>query len=283
MLRDFLITSHGYHPDDITLMMDDKNHPTHLWPTQDRILHQIDRLTSDAPEDCRFFFYLSGHFLNEDCLNRASMRTDSRDDVICADAKPILDGILHDRLVAPLQNVKGANLFALFDCCHSESLLDLERSTRPNKYSRVWKIGPGRLLIDFSTVVRNLFKLSKKYREKDSIVPPPPRRVSTKRRSPPFSKTEKVGELNVICLSACRDGQLAHDDYERELTFSQCFMDAMAANPTIKRLIADIRARYDETHLECSSSESDVVHETWTQEPRYCTGPPTDLTRKVSL
>ncbi|KAF8549032.1 hypothetical protein OG21DRAFT_642573 [Imleria badia] len=112
--------------DDITLMMDDKDHPEHLWPTRSKILHQIDQLTSDAPEDCHFFFYFSGHALEEEGLDRASMRADGRDgEIVGADGKPILDYILHDRLVTPLQNVKGSTLFALFDCCHSESLLGM--------------------------------------------------------------------------------------------------------------------------------------------------------------
>ncbi|KAI9567420.1 hypothetical protein HD554DRAFT_2107086 [Boletus coccyginus] len=228
-------------------MMDDKNHPKHLWPTHDRILHQIGRLTSDAPED------FSGHCLKEDCpQDRASMRADGKDDeIVCADAKPIPGHILHDRLVEPLRNVKGSKLFTLFDCCYSECLLDLKRGIGPNKYSRVWKIGPGQLFIG---------------------------EASTKWRSPPASKTEEVGELSVICLSACRDGQLAHDDCERELTFTKsiCDLEIRRLIRSTRGLVADIQARYDETYLLGSSSESDVTHETWTQEPR-------DLTRKVSL
>ncbi|KAI9567419.1 caspase domain-containing protein [Boletus coccyginus] len=190
-LRDFLIASHGYHADDIILMMDDKNHPKHLWPTHDRILHQIDRLTSDAPEDCHFFFYFSGHCLKEDCPDRAGMRADGKDDeIVCADAKPILDHVLHDRLVEPLRNVKGSKLFTLFDCCHSEGLLDLQRGVGPNRYSRVWKIGPGQRFIDLSTVITDLCRpslgalridiksiiveLNKGYRQKHSNVPSGP-------------------------------------------------------------------------------------------------------------
>ncbi|KAF8137475.1 peptidase C14, caspase domain-containing protein [Boletus edulis] len=278
-LRELLIDSHGYHPDDIILMMDDKNLDKHLWPTRDRVLHQIDVLTSNAPEDCHFFFYFSGHGLEEDGGERASMRADGQDgEIVCADAKPILDYILHDRLVTPLQSVKGSKLFALFDCCHSETLLDLQRGSGPNSYSRKWTIGRGQLFKALATVIVKLLELNKlTRRKKRPNDPPPPRRASTKWRSPPVSKTEDVGELSVICLSACRDGQLAHDDCERELTFTKCFMNAMAGKPNItwmdlreelKDLVSDIRKRYDEAYLEEFGSESDLSHETWTQEPR---------------
>ena len=32
------LDSRGYHEDDVTVMMDDKSHPKHLWPTRDRIV-----------------------------------------------------------------------------------------------------------------------------------------------------------------------------------------------------------------------------------------------------
>ncbi|KAF8549045.1 hypothetical protein OG21DRAFT_645052 [Imleria badia] len=151
-LRDFLIGSYGYRMDDITLMMDDKNHPKHLRPTHNKILHQIDQLTSDTPEDCHFFFYFSGHALEEEGLDRASMRANGRDsEIVCADGKPILDYILHDRLVTPLQGVRGSKLFALFDCGHSENLLDLQKGSRQNSYSRMWNIDPGQRFQDLVT------------------------------------------------------------------------------------------------------------------------------------
>ncbi|KAI9461325.1 hypothetical protein HD554DRAFT_2130171 [Boletus coccyginus] len=154
-LRDFLIASHGYHTDDIILMMDDKNHPKHLWPTHGKILHQIDRLTSDAPEDCRFFFYFSGHCLKDGTDNVFLYHTHTHGtlEIVCADAKPILGHA--NRLVTPLQNVKGSKLFTLFDCSHSEGLFDLQRGIGPNKHSRVRKFDPGRLFTG-----QSIFRLS---------------------------------------------------------------------------------------------------------------------------
>jgi len=291
MLQDKLITSHGYHPDNVVLMMDNKRHHKHLWPTYKNIMAQLERLTSNAPENCHILFYFSGHGLEEECVERARMRADGRDsEIICADGKPILDRELHKYLVEPLKNVKGSKLFALFDCCHSESLLDLQRGERPNSYSRAWAVGPGQLFKDVATVIASLSKLDKKH----SHAPRPLRRASTKWLSQPTSNTREEGELSVICLSACRDRQLAHDDCELGLTFTKCFIDAVASKPNItweelrdalKELISEIRMQYEEMRMQESlaSSESHGSYEHWTQDPRFNNSSHTDLTRRVSF
>ncbi|KAN0084229.1 caspase [Tylopilus felleus] len=285
--RDLLIASRGYKIDDIKLMKDERDYPTHLLPTRDNVLRQIDQLTSDAPEDCHFVFYFSGHGLEEEGLDHASTKADGKDgEIVCADGKPILDHILHDRLVKPLQSLKGSKLFALFDCCHSETLLDLQIGSGPNTYSRVWAMGPGQLFINLAIALVHLFKLRTQIRvRKRSNIPRPPRRASTKWRGPPAYETREVGELSVICLSACRNGQTAHDDSERGLTFTKCFIDALGRQPnitwtelrdTLKELIAEIQKNYEEAYLH-------VTHQPWTQEPRYRTTPLMNLNKKVSL
>ncbi|KAG8216850.1 hypothetical protein J3R82DRAFT_7112 [Butyriboletus roseoflavus] len=283
------LPSHGYQADDVILMMDDKNYPEHLWPIREGILAQIDRLTSDPSEDCHFFFYcesctltweqqivtettVSGHGLEAEIDNqdRTSMRANGQDDgqwnysraharaqvsseIVSADGKPILDYVSHsmsvEYFISYLRSVRRCCFQALFNCCHSETLLDLQRANGPNIYSRVWKIGPGQMFKDLATVTANLLKMNKE--RKRNNVPPAPERASSKSRSPPTYQTREVGELSVICLSACRDGQLAHDDRERGLTFTKvkcleyyhiselisshfkCFMNAMAAKPNI--------------------------------------------------
>ncbi|KAF8438558.1 kinase-like domain-containing protein [Boletus edulis BED1] len=59
-LRDHLIDSHGYHSDDVVLMMDDKNLPKELWASRKRILRKIDQLVDNASDTTHFFFYFSG-------------------------------------------------------------------------------------------------------------------------------------------------------------------------------------------------------------------------------
>ncbi|KAG9313448.1 hypothetical protein JVU11DRAFT_5770 [Chiua virens] len=156
-------------------------------------------------------------------------------------------------------------------------------------YSREWRVGPGQLFIDLVIIIVNLLKLCKKCRRKYRNISPPPRRASSGWRGPPASKTEEVGELSVICLSACREGQEAHDDCERELTFTKCFLDVIKRKPNItwtelrdslKQLVSEIQARYEEKWLE---GLIDETYECWAQEPRFSTSSHADLTRKISL
>ncbi|KAG9309189.1 hypothetical protein JVU11DRAFT_10903 [Chiua virens] len=126
--RDYLITFRGYEAEDVIVMADSKVLPKHLWPTRKNILYQIKQLTSEVPEDCRICFYFVGRGLEEEDIGRAGTRADGRNSkIVSADGKPILDNVLHDRLITPLEGVKGSELFALFDCCHSETFPNLRR------------------------------------------------------------------------------------------------------------------------------------------------------------
>ncbi|KAF9225850.1 peptidase C14 [Gyrodon lividus] len=127
-LRGRLIASHGYEAKDVILMLDNQRHPEDLWPTRKNILREMRHLVSDAPEDSQFFLYYSGHGLQEECQD--GEEADGKDEeIVAADGKPILDDLIHIRLITPLERVKGSKLFALFDCCHSETLLAAKRWT----------------------------------------------------------------------------------------------------------------------------------------------------------
>ncbi|KIK96631.1 hypothetical protein PAXRUDRAFT_138048 [Paxillus rubicundulus Ve08.2h10] len=232
-LKDHLIASHSYKEEDVILMLDDKGHERHLWPTHKNILKQIDRLVSDALEDSRFFFYYSGHALQEKYQNKEE--ADGRDEeIVSADGKRILDDLLHVHLIKPLEKVKGSKLFALFDCCHSETLLDLQQTNGPNPYSREWKVESGRVFKGQLWASSNLRipltpGCSKTHCKPVRYCPPVPRQEGESLPGTPTPDTEniapvKVGEaqnLRVICLSACRDSQNARDDDERKMTFTK--------------------------------------------------------------
>jgi len=288
-LRDKLIDSYGYHPNNIVLMMDNKNHPSYLWPTRRRIITQIDVLTKNVPESCNILFYFSGHCLEEEIPDHQHMGADGRDsEIVCADGKPILDYELHNYLVKPLENVKGSKLFALFDCSHSENMLGLQKGKEPNTCSRAWTIGAG-LFEDVATVIVNLMKPKKKSGDEHHISPRPVRRTNYKLPNASTCDTLELGELSVICLSASKDGQLAHDDCERGSTLTKLFIDAMSSKPNItweefrdilQELVSDIRVRYEETSTQKSLLSSEMH---WTQEPRLYFSSHTNLTKIVSL
>ncbi|KIJ57731.1 hypothetical protein HYDPIDRAFT_34843 [Hydnomerulius pinastri MD-312] len=121
-LKDLLLNHYGYKEEDIIVMKDSKGHPPELWPTAKLILRKIDWLVKDASENDQFFFYYSGHGKQTACSHDSEI--DGKDEGIYgANGPSIIDNKLKERLVDPL--IRGSKLFALFDCCHSETILGI--------------------------------------------------------------------------------------------------------------------------------------------------------------
>ncbi|KAH7921700.1 hypothetical protein BV22DRAFT_708482 [Leucogyrophana mollusca] len=128
-LKKLLIDVYGYAEADITVMLDDRTSLNEaggtgdLTPIKNNIIKQIQLLVKGAAPNDQFFFYYSGHGKQVPCKHHSE--PDGMEEAICTcDAKTIVDNALKYYLVEPLP--KGSRLFALFDCCHSETVLDLE-------------------------------------------------------------------------------------------------------------------------------------------------------------
>ncbi|KAF9234249.1 hypothetical protein BU15DRAFT_79206 [Melanogaster broomeanus] len=316
LFKDRLIALYSYEEEDVILMLDDAHHPKHLWPTRKNIVCGLlvpEMLEfSQGSDSCDKYVVCrswsssitatqmadSGHGLQEACPH--DEEADGNDEeIVAADGKPILDDILHNGLIAPLKTMKGSKLFALFDCCHSETLLDLQYGKGPNKYSRTWKVGIGQMFKGIATAIVQFLRLSKTYCKPINYCPPMPTPESENLSSTLISDinnatspevSEETQNLSVICFSACRDNQIARDDNERQLTFTKCFLDANAARPDmswqdlrngLEESINGIGVRYQQ-----SSNENPVEggqRPIWAQEPRCSTTPHTDLTKKMDL
>jgi len=123
LLKSLLIEKFDYPEANIVLMMDDKQLPKHLWPTRKNILKQITNMVSGASANDQFFFYYSGHGNQTTCEHHTE--TDGKDEVIYTYmGDHIIDNTLKKRLVKPLP--RGSKLFALWDSCHSDTILDLD-------------------------------------------------------------------------------------------------------------------------------------------------------------
>ncbi|KAF7978215.1 hypothetical protein HWV62_1204 [Athelia sp. TMB] len=125
-MKGLLIKIYGYKEADITVMLDGHvlKDPM-MEPTRENILREIDNLVRDAHYGDRFVFHFSGHSIQ--VPNRTGTEDDGLDEAIVpsdGDKQHIIDNILRKRLVDPLP--VGSNLVAIFDTCHSASLLDLE-------------------------------------------------------------------------------------------------------------------------------------------------------------
>jgi len=127
-LRDYMDFAH----DDIRVMTDESS-PWNL-PTKENISRELAALVYDARPHDSLFFYFSGHAFQIEDLNGDEL--DGFDECICAmdylgdDPSPtsdtpgvIVDDTMHDIMVKPLP--PGCRLTAIFDSCHSGTLLDL--------------------------------------------------------------------------------------------------------------------------------------------------------------
>ncbi|KAH8070770.1 peptidase C14, caspase domain-containing protein [Cristinia sonorae] len=128
--KDLLISVYGFKEKDVVLMSDRKGIKAHLLPTKANILREIGRFVGGAREGDSFVFLYAGH--SDQIPNTTGTEVDRMDEVILPlnhqglDRKKYLikDNVLKRRLVDPLP--LGARLTAIFDSCHSGTLLDLK-------------------------------------------------------------------------------------------------------------------------------------------------------------
>ncbi|KAG1729145.1 peptidase C14, caspase domain-containing protein [Suillus lakei] len=123
-LKELLINQYGYVEDDIVMLVDDCKLHKSFWPSDVNIFKRIKWLVEDVGEHDRLVFYYSGHGGQTIC--RHDSEVDGQDEVIYEyNGRKIIDNDLKEQLVDPVLKTKGCHLFALFDCCHSETILDL--------------------------------------------------------------------------------------------------------------------------------------------------------------
>ncbi|TFK23717.1 hypothetical protein FA15DRAFT_705189 [Coprinopsis marcescibilis] len=123
-VREFLIKQGGYSPDNIVLLTDDVSDPRQL-PTRKNIISGMKWLVRGAESNDALFFHYSGHGGQTRDLDGDEI--DGFDEVIFPlDFKKnghITDDEMHELMVKPLPH--HCKLTALFDACHSGTVLDL--------------------------------------------------------------------------------------------------------------------------------------------------------------
>ncbi|KAH8801276.1 peptidase C14 [Flagelloscypha sp. PMI_526] len=123
-VRDALVAYFGFKRSDIFLLTDDSKHPENL-PTRKNILSAFKWLVRDARANDSLFLHFSGHGGQTPDLDGDEV--DGFDEVIYPmdyqKAGFIVDDLMHTILVKHLP--RGCRLTALFDSCHSGTVLDL--------------------------------------------------------------------------------------------------------------------------------------------------------------
>jgi len=124
-IREFLINEFKMEEDEI-IMLTEAAGSNDLKPTHANILKYIKWLVNDAKNGDKLFFHYSGHGTH--IRDYSGDENDNQDECICpldySKAGLITDDVLRQVLVDVLP--KGCNLFGLFDCCHSGTILDLK-------------------------------------------------------------------------------------------------------------------------------------------------------------
>ncbi|KAI3606425.1 metacaspase pca1 [Moniliophthora roreri] len=128
VMKKLLIEKYGYHPNDITTLLDNKD-PKQKQPTRENMINEMQNLIKDAVAGDRFFFHYAGHAVQ--VPNKDNKEEDGMDECLVPcdstaeenDDKLIKDDVLRSILVEKLP--VGCQLVAIFDSCHSASLLDL--------------------------------------------------------------------------------------------------------------------------------------------------------------
>ena len=120
-IKQVLTTSYGF--DNITFMTDD----TPLKPNKENILAAIKQLLSNANCGDILFLSFSGHGTNVKGTNVKGTNGHEKDGLDEVIMTIDFDYITDDELNSLIRNhlKKDVTLFALFDCCHSGTILDL--------------------------------------------------------------------------------------------------------------------------------------------------------------
>ncbi|KAJ6514328.1 caspase domain-containing protein [Mycena vitilis] len=121
-MQKLLVEQYAYREADIVMLLDSPDGEERTQPTRVNILRAIDDLVRGAKKGDRFFFHYCGHTTQIE--NRSNSEEDGMDECLVpvdGEANKILDNELRRHLVAALP--VGSHLVAVFDSCHSASLL----------------------------------------------------------------------------------------------------------------------------------------------------------------
>lgn len=265
-MRDFLVNFRGYHPENIVMMMHHNSVSPKLYPSRVNMLREIDLMVRHTTQHDQIFFYYTGHGDQVTCKHHSE--PDNKDEAILTyTGKRIIDNVLKQHLVDPLP--QGAKLFALWDCCHSHTVLDLEHSNCNGLWRTPLKVLSGLARKTKSIGKRLSSSISRdscegRFSSKDDSQS---RNVSSeidgadlcRVASPdsylppctfncPMTLPENRVKAYVVSLSACKDNESAYDDNTTGETVTKFFIEYLERNPrpSYRELLSYIRERVND-------------------------------------
>lgn len=242
-IRTFLNERYGFRLEDMVVLTDDQQNPVSR-PTRANIIRACKWLVEGARPNDSLFLHFSGHGGQTEDLD--GDEEDGLDETIYpVDFKQtgmIVDDELHDILVKPLP--AGCRLTAIFDCCHSGSVLDL-----PYEYSVDGKLKESNLVKE---TAKGLLSAGVQYArgDVDGIVATAStlfNRLTHGKAAKQKSLRTKSSPADVIQFSGCKDYQKSADVVgaggEATGAMSWAFREVLTKQPnqSYNSLLANVR------------------------------------------
>ncbi|KAI0729231.1 Metacaspase-1 [Fomitopsis betulina] len=220
-MRQFLIDEYGYSEDDVILLTDNQTDPERI-PTRENMVYYFHWLVKDAKQDDSLFLHYSGH--GGIVPDTDGDEVSGYDDVIFPmdfrEKGHIVDDDLHDILVQGLPH--GCRLTALFDSCHSGTVMDL-----PFVYNHYGTIKHRSRTLYTANAIRGVIRdlyhgdlqgaIKEAFKDKGE---------DARKRTLQM----KGSTADVICWGSCKDEQTARETYEGGKlagTLTNAFMAAL--------------------------------------------------------
>lgn len=260
-VRHFLM-KHGYKDQDMVILTDDQRDPRCV-PTRANIIRGMQWLVKGAQPNDSLFLHYSGHGGQTEDLD--GDEDDGYDETIYPvdyqRAGMIVDDEMYAILVRPL--LPGVRLTALFDSCHSGTVLDL-----PYVYSAKGVLKEPNLLSEAGSGLLSAFT---SYTQGDmgkvmSTMSGLFKRVSNGNKGYEKTKQTKTAPCDAIMISGCKDSQTSADAMENGRAtgaMSHAFISVMSRNP-------------NQSYITLLSSMRDVLQGKYEQKPQLSSSHPID-------
>ncbi|RPB25513.1 hypothetical protein L211DRAFT_856652 [Terfezia boudieri ATCC MYA-4762] len=241
-MSNFLIERFGYKREDMVILTDDQQNPLSI-PNRQNILQAMHWLVRGAEPNDSLFFHYSGH--GGQAKDNDGDENDGYDETIYpVDFRyngHIVDDDMHAIMVAPLK--AGVRLTAIFDSCHSGSVLDL-----PYLYSTQGNLKETN---SFRDAGEGLIDILSHYSRGDvasvlssgqSLLS----KVTKGRGADEHARRTRTSAADVIQWSGSKDTQKSADTVEDNMAtgaMSHAFIAALRKNPhqSYQQLLQSIR------------------------------------------
>ncbi|KAK9473991.1 metacaspase-1 [Dipodascopsis tothii] len=237
------LKNYGYKTEDMVILTDDQQNQRSI-PTKDNILRAMSWLVKDAQPNDSLFIHYSGHGGVTEDLD--GDEADGYDEVIYPvdfqTAGHIVDDQIHDVIVKPLP--AGCRLTAIFDSCHSGSVLDL-----PYMYSTSGTLKEPNLAKEAG---QGLLSALSSYSRGDlgsmvSAAKGVLKLATTGERANQLTRRTKTAPGDVVLFSGCKDTQTSADAVENGSAsgaMSHAFVTVLSQYPeqSYQSLLQNLRA-----------------------------------------